>query len=537
MNGTVNVPGASAAELALVRTTAENAASAAEAAASAAASAMGKAEEAIEKAEEAGGGCQLLLTFASDFAGRPFTVAGGGESYAGTVPDGLVASVNVKNCNTAYTITSSTAAGVSYSTSVVTGPYFGQYTAALSAFSATLTVTARAGAAVRAVSGGTEYTATAESDGKARLTIAKSGAYTVTATLEGATSNSATANVTTSGGSYTATVKFIVLTVTVDTGSAITVQNGSTTKTATSTGSNVFILPNTGTWTVTATKDGKTASGSVNASSYANYSLALTYFSTTLNVNSWQEIKEVSDAGQGANYWNVGDTKDIVINGKIGSTTITSLTVKAFILGFNHNSSKEGGNRIHLQIGKIGTELVGLVDSKYNQNGGTGYFVMNTTETNSGGWGNSYMRKMILGNTNAPTSPLENSFIAALPSDLRAVMKSVTKYSDNTGGGSDTASYVSKTTDYLFLLSEYEYQGKRTNANSAERNYQDQYNYYKAGNKKNHKKHSDTSTGARTSCRSVNAGNADCFCMVETDGNPGSRNAQIGCALAPGFCV
>ena len=537
MNGTVNVPGASAADLALVRTTAEGAATDAAAALAAAGAAYEKAEEAIEKAEEAGGGCQLLITFASDFAGRPFTVAGGGESYAGTVPDGLVASVNVKNCNTAYTITSSTAAGVSYSASVVTGPYFGQYTAALSAFTATLTVTARAGAAVRAVSGGTEYTATAESDGKARLTIKKSGTYTVTATLDGATSNSATANVTTAGSSYTATVKFIVLTVTVDAGSEITVQNGSTTKTATSTGSNVFILPNTGTWTVTATKDGKTASGSVNASSYADYSLALTYVSTTLNSNSWQTIKEVSDAGQGANYWNVGDTKDIVINGKIGSTTITNLTVKAFILGFNHNSSKEGNNRIHFQIGKIGTALVGLVDSKYGNTGSTGNFVMNTTNTNSGGWESSYMRKTILGNTNTPASPLANSFMAALPSDLRAVMKSVTKYSDNTGGGSDTASYVKSTTDYLFLLAEFEYHGARSYANSAEKNYQAQYAYYQAGNSKVHNKHSATTTAAAAWCRSVYASDGTDFCRVYTGGTANGYDAYYSYALAPGFCV
>ena len=39
----------------------------------------------------------------------------------------------------------------------------------------------------------------------------------------------------------------------------------------------------------------------------------------------------------------------------------------------------------------------------------------------------------------------------ALPSDLRAVMKSCTKYTDNKGGG-NTASNVSSTTDYLCLI-------------------------------------------------------------------------------------
>jgi len=92
------------------------------------------------------------------------------------------------------------------------------------------------------------------------------------------------------------------------------------------------------------------------------------------------------------------------------------------------------------------------------------------------------MRKTLLGNTNDPTSPLANSLMAALPADLREVMKLVTKYTDNTGGGSDTASHVTATADWLFLLSEFEIFGSRTQAISAEQNYQRQYQYYKNGN-------------------------------------------------------
>lgn len=51
--------------------------------------------------------------------------------------------------------------------------------------------------------------------------------------------------------------------------------------------------------------------------------------------------------------------------------------------------------------------------------------------------------------------------------------------------GADHVSYVTGTTDYLFLLAEFEY-GSRTCASSAEKNYQKQYDYYKAGNSKVH---------------------------------------------------
>ena len=113
----------------------------------------------------------------------------------------------------------------------------------------------------------------------------------------------------------------------------------------------------------------------------------------------------------------------------------------------------------------------------------------------------------------------------------------MTKYSDNTGGGSDTASYVTATTDYLFLLAEFEYHGARSYANSAEKNFQAQYDYYKAGNTKVHNKHNATSTAAYAWCRSVNAGNTYIFCRVYTNGYATASNACRSYALAPGFCV
>ena len=257
-----------------------------------------------------------------------------------------------------------------------------------------------------------------------------------------------------------------------------------------------------------------------------------------LNNNDWATIRAVSDANQGANYWSVGDTKTITINGKVGKTTFSNLSVDAFILGFNHNSRREGANRIHFKLGKIRGKQIALVDSNYGSNAsGSGYFHMNTSNTNSGGWSSSDMRKNILGNSGTPTSPPSNSLLAALPYDLRAVMKAVTKYSDNTGGGSDTASYVTSTTDYLFLLSEFEYHGARTYANSAEKNYQAQYDYYKAGNSKIHYKHNATGTETKVWCRSVRSGNSSRFCLVITDGNAFTSNAYYSYGVAPGFCV
>ena len=267
--------------------------------------------------------------------------------------------------------------------------------------------------------------------------------------------------------------------------------------------------------------------------------VTVTSISNTLASNSWATIRAVSDAGKGSNYWSVGDAKGITINGKVGATTISNLAISVFILGFNHNASREGNNRIHFQIGKINGTLVGLVDGNYgNSTSTTGAFTMNTSYTNSGGWNNSHMRKTVLGsNSTSATSPAANTLLAALPADLRAVMKPATKYSDNTGGGSDTASYVTSTTDLLPLLSEFEYHGARTYANSAEKNYQAQYDYYKAGNSKVHYKHNATGTAASAWCRSVNSGTGYLFCLVYADGSANYTHANRSWALAPCFFV
>lgn len=257
---------------------------------------------------------------------------------------------------------------------------------------------------------------------------------------------------------------------------------------------------------------------------------------TALNDCSWEDIAAISEAGMASSYWKIGDTKTITINGAVGSTTFSSLSVDVFILGFDHNSAKEGTNRIHFQIGKISGKDVCLCDSKYGVSGSKdGFFTMSTGNTNSGGWKSCYMRNTVLGSNSTPTSPTANTLLAALPSDLRSVMKPVTKYSDNTGG-SLSASNVTATTDYLWLLAEFEVHGTQRYANSAEKNNQAQYDYYKAGNSKIKYKHNATGTAAYWWLRSV--GSESTFCYVKPDGgSSGTDRKNYSYGVAPGFAV
>lgn len=267
-------------------------------------------------------------------------------------------------------------------------------------------------------------------------------------------------------------------------------------------------------------------------------SVSVQIFNTTLASNTWAQIRAASDAGVAANFWDVGDTKNITINGTVGNTRFSNLSVDAYIIGFNHNSSREGNNKIHFQIGKISGKSVCLVDSDY---GDWVYdqdaFCMNPNDTNSGGWEECTMRTNILGSDSSPTSPRSGTLLAALPSDLRAVMKPITKYSDNTGGGSNSSSYVTSTTDYLPLLSEFEVQGSRSFANSAEQNYQQQYQYFKSGNSKVKYKHNSTSSAAGWWLRSVYASGNGTFCRVYTDGSADRAGAGYSCGVAPCFAA
>ena len=258
----------------------------------------------------------------------------------------------------------------------------------------------------------------------------------------------------------------------------------------------------------------------------------------TLDTMSWADIRKVSDAGIAKDYWAVGDAKGLQINGTVSATSINQ-KVYAFILGFDHNSGREGTNRIHFQIGKTaatGTQIC-FVDAQYANWNGT--FTMNgstsSNSTNAGGWNGCSMRNTLLSQN--PLSPGSKSFMAALPSDLRAVMKSVTKYSDNTGGTTNAASAITATTDYLFLLSEWEVQGARTYASQYEQNYQQRYAYYANGNSKVFYRHSATGSTAYWWLRSVRAGYSYSFCRVNTGGSANSGNSGASGGVAPAFCV
>lgn len=260
-------------------------------------------------------------------------------------------------------------------------------------------------------------------------------------------------------------------------------------------------------------------------------------YSSVLDENTWEQISEASSSGVAENIWEVGDRKQVTLNGTVGSLFLSNFSTYAFIIGFNHNSSREGSNKIHFQLAKTalsgGTDIC-FTDSSYNSAGSSAAFRMNKSYTNSGGWEDSYMRNNICGTSKTSTS---GRFMGAIPSALRNALKSVTKYTDNTGIASTSSSAVTATTDYIFLLSEYEVFGSCSIANSNEASRQQQYAYYSAGNSKVKYRHTSTSSTARWWLRSASRHYSYDFALVNTDGVVSYSLANNPLGVAPGFCV
>src|SRR5699024_9730041 len=216
---------------------------------------------------------------------------------------------------------------------------------------------------------------------------------------------------------------------------------------------------------------------------------------------------------------------------------LASFTSLTFIIGLENKSSKEGNYLIHFAIVKISGEQVALCDSKYGSDTSSTCFHINSSDDNGGDRNRSYLRKAILGNSGSPSSRPSNSLLAALPADLCFVLQAVNKYTDNTGQSSNSSSAVTATTDYLWLLAEFELYGRQTHANQYERNSQQQYDYFKAGNPKTFGKHNATGTVVWAWSRSLRYNDNRRFVAFATVGTAYVYLAALSGGLFAAFAV
>lgn len=354
-------------------------------------------------------------------------------------------------------------------------------------------------------------------------------------------------------------------------GSTVTCKNGSTTLTAASSGQVVFDLPRYGSWLVTATMNGQTATETVNVNDVKQYTISLAYFSATLVVNS-DVGASVTATGAGKTF-----TGTVPSDGSLeltittpGTYSVTASKDGETTDAVSINVSTSGqtysveclffkpvlANNTWAQIAKasaagkastlwpvgdeknitVGSETLTLVilgfnhDDKADGSGKAGITfglknlmagtrAMNSSNTNSGGFTGSAMYTW-----------LQGTLLNSLPSDLQAVLKSVNK---KTSAGSQSST-INTNAMKIFLFSEIEIFGAVTYSKAGEGT---QYPYFATASTR--VKYLSNGAGSANKWweRSPYASSSNGFCVVGSNGDASSNSASLSGGVCFGFCV
>ena len=254
--------------------------------------------------------------------------------------------------------------------------------------------------------------------------------------------------------------------------------------------------------TITAKASGSTTitvkvAAGTNYTAPANKTINVTVqmLSPTLANNTWAQIAAASEAGVAASTWSVGDTKNITVGGE-------TLTVE--IVGFNHDDLASGG--------KAGITF-GLKNLMANTR------QMNSSNTNVGGFTGSDMYDW-----------LQGTLLNSLPSDLRAVLKSVNK---KTSAGSQSST-INTNAMKIFLFSEIEIFGSVTYSKSGEGS---QYSRFATASSRI--KYLSNGSGSANGWweRSPRGDDSNYFCIVYGNGDADISGANVSWGVCFGFCV
>lgn len=276
-------------------------------------------------------------------------------------------------------------------------------------------------------------------------------------------------------------------------GAITATSNNSTIATANVSGTTITITAKaSGSTTITV----KVAAGT-NYTAPANKTINVTVqmLSPTLANNTWAQIAAASEAGVAASTWSVGDTKNITVGGE-------TLTVE--IVGFNHDDLASGG--------KAGITF-GLKNLMANTR------QMNSSNTNAGGFTGSDMYDW-----------LQGTLLNSLPSDLRAVLKSVNK---KTSAGSQSST-INTNAMKIFLFSEIEIFGSVTYSKSGEGS---QYSRFATASSRI--KYLSNGSGSADLWweRSPYGNDSNNFCNVNSGGYASDYSANLSRGVCFGFCV
>ena len=286
--------------------------------------------------------------------------------------------------------------------------------------------------------------------------------------------------------------------------------------------SGLCTLTVSGTTVTVAYADAGTATVTVSVAETSNYlggsATCTVELESALEIVSWASgtdeqiaaMVAAADAGQIdlSDYWSAGDTRTVHLSAMSGSVSNANEShaaqdVQMVLTDPGHYT---------LANGKKCTFVVLQKDCLKE------YGVMNSQNTNSGGW------------NNCPRRTWCNSvYRNAIPSTLRGIFKQFTTYAANGTGSSSVAS-----SDYFALFSEKEVFGSTTYANSSAESKNSQLTWFKTSS--NRIKRTSGSANYWWE-RSHDSGASNFFCIVTNSGYADWINASNSRGLAPFGCI
>lgn len=283
------------------------------------------------------------------------------------------------------------------------------------------------------------------------------------------------------------------LIVTTSAGAAITATKGSKTVsgTAGADGTCTLDIPEAGEWSVTAVLGADTRTETV---LIGTQNADLRLFKDAFAENDWETIIAFCQSGNIPSTWAVGDSKTMTINGA---------NYQIDIIGKSHDDYADGSGKAPLTFG--------LHDCYATD------YAMNDSNTNSGGWEYSDMRR-----THLP------AILALMPAEVKNGIRNVNKKTATSGANS---AYIVTVSDKLFLLSEIEILGSNNHSATGEGT---QYDYYKTGGNKVKNKNGYPWIW---NTRSPVSGTSNYFCAIDSDGSVStSANTSYDRGVSFAFC-
>jgi hypothetical protein len=156
---------------------------------------------------------------------------------------------------------------------------------------------------------------------------------------------------------------------------------------------------------------------------------------------SWTDIAEISERGEAAQYFAVGDTKDVILTRSDGTTE----TIQVAIAGFNHDTLEDGSTNAGISIVCLTVPNYTTAWSAWSMisqfGNACGQYYGRSSNAQSGYASNSYVR-----------TTLNNTVFSWLPAELKNAIKPVLKSYD-VSHSSGAAPVVQTTAEKLWALS------------------------------------------------------------------------------------